>query len=309
MVQLIDNIVQLNVVRPFDFTLFLRNLKSFEYNLSGELGTLRLATRIEGTPTLIEIRQVGKLKGKIIATSTPEVREHYVQSIAEWVLFAELDLTPFYSLAAKDPRLAIITRKLHGLKPMRSLSLFETAIIAITEQFLSTAVARDFRSRLIQKFGESLNDEWIFPEPSTLAKASLQNLRSCGLSRQKAELVHDLATLVAEGKLDLDILKTMDDEKVRKTIMNLHGFGKWSADVILMRGLARPDSVPIDDPGVQKVVGEYLGNSQSLSSPEVAAKLEPFRPYRGLLVHYLFVAQRLKIKIVSEKREIQFREW
>ena len=111
--------------------------------------------------------------------------------------------------------------------------------------------------------------------------------------RQKAQYIHELAVKIADGTLDLDILKTMDDDKARETIMNLRGFGRWSADYILVRGLARPDCVPIDDLAVRSVVGEYLGNGQRASSLEVTEKLEPFRPYRGLLAFYLLAEHRL----------------
>jgi DNA-3-methyladenine glycosylase II len=127
-----------------------------------------------------------------------------------------------------------------------------------------------------------------------MAKAKLEDLKACGLSGQKASYIHDLAVNITDGNVDLNVLKTMDDDKARETIMNLRGFGRWSADYILIRGLARPDCVPVDDLAIRSVVGEYLGDGQRLSSVEVAEKLDPFRPYRGLLAFYLLAGHRLK---------------
>jgi DNA-3-methyladenine glycosylase II len=79
----------------------------------------------------------------------------------------------------------------------------------------------------------------------------------------------------------------MDDTAAREEIMGWRGFGRWSADYILVRGLARPDCVPIDDLAIRSVVGEYLGQGPRITAAEVEEKLEPFRPYRGLLAFYL----------------------
>jgi DNA-3-methyladenine glycosylase II len=288
-----DKAILLYVVKPYDFVLSLHAVRSFEQELSDQGDRLRLATRIDGTPTLIEVSQSPGAKGKLKASSIPETDNSHLRTIVEWVLFAELDLAPFYRLTGRDPKLTTIARKFRGLKPMRPVSLFEMAVVAITEQQISLAAAYQIRSRIVQRFGEPIDNQWIFPEPHILANAPLEYLRSCGLSRQKAQYIHELAGKIADGTLDLDILKSMDDDKARETIMNLRGFGQWSADYILVRGLARPDCVPIDDLAVRSVVGQYLGDGQRVTSHEVTKKLEPFRPYRGLLAFYLLAKHRL----------------
>jgi len=288
-------VVSLDMVRPYDFAVSLRSMRSFQPAQPEQGNTLRLAARIDEIPVLIEVSQGPGIKNKLIASSVQNVRASHIRRIAEWVLFAELDLMPFYRLITKNPKLAAVTHPLYGLKPMRPISLFEMAVVAITEQQISLAAAYGIRSRLIRRFGEPINNEWVFPESYALSKATLEELRSCGLSRQKSQYIQELASKITSGTLDLDVLKTMDDDKARETIMGLRGFGRWSADYILVRGLARPDCVPIDDLGVRSVIGEYMGNAERLSSLEVTRILEPFRPYRGILAFYLLAAHRLKL--------------
>jgi DNA-3-methyladenine glycosylase II len=285
----------LKIVEPYDFALTLRAIRSFQPNQLERGEGLNLVARISGTPVLIEVTQNPSTKNQLKVSSDPKANIKEVRRIAEWVLFAELDLTPFYSLLAKTPRLRALKDKLYGLKPTRPVTLFEMAVTAITEQQISLAAANKIRSRIEQKFGEPVVDRWVFPEPQTLAKALFEDLRSCGLSRQKTQYILDLAGKIAGGTLDLDVLKKQDDDTARETIMNLRGFGRWSADYILIRGLARPDCVPVDDLGIRDVVGEYLGNGQRVSALEVTNKLEPFRPYRGLLAFYLLADHRLKL--------------
>ena len=289
-----DKIISLNLVEPYDFALTLRAIRSFQPALSGQGDKLVLPARIDGTPTLIEVSQSPGAKNELLIISRPENKSKSVLGIVEWVLFAELDLKPFYRLTDKNPQLKPVIRKLYGLKPMRPISLFEMAVIAITEQQISLAAAYKIRSRMVEKFGESIHSYWIFPEPAKLAGASLEELRSCGLSRQKADYIHNLAAKIVDGSLNLDSLKTMDDDIAREMIMDLRGFGRWSADYILIRGLARPDSVPIDDLAIRSIIGEYLGDGSRVTAQEVTEILEPFRPYRGLLAFYLLANHRLK---------------
>jgi DNA-3-methyladenine glycosylase II len=177
---------------------------------------------------------------------------------------------------------------------MRPASLFEMAVIAITEQQVSLASAHHVRDRLIRRFGQPVEDLWVFPEPSVLAKASLEVLRSVGLTRQKADYIYNLSQRVASGELNLDVLKSMSDAESRETIVAIRGFGAWSADYVLLRGLARPDSVPTGDVAIRDVVGKYLGDGLRTSSTGVEELLEPFRPYRGLVAFYLLVYRRLE---------------
>lgn len=285
--------ISVSLVKPYDFALSLRAVRSFRPGTPVDDHGLSLTARVGGFPAIIEVTETEGETGNLVAFSKPESDNNEVRAIVEWVLFAELDLVTFYRLINGNSKLAPIIQKLYGLKPMRPVSLFEMAVIAITEQQISLASAYHIRNRMVQRFGESIDDRWLFPEPTTLASASLEELRSCGLSRQKAEYIKELADKIVAGNLNLDSLKSMDTDKARETIMDLRGFGRWSADYILVRGLARPDCVPVDDIGIREVVGKYLGKGLRVTSQEVAEILEPFRPYQGLLAFYLLANYHL----------------
>jgi 3-methyladenine DNA glycosylase/8-oxoguanine DNA glycosylase len=289
------NGISIPVVKPYDLTLSLSAMRSFGPARAEQRPRFRIAARMAGKAVIIEVSQ--DKENKLMATSRPASDNSQVRTIVEWVLFIELDLKPFYRLIAGNPKLAFITQNLYGLKPSRPASLFEMAVTAITEQQLSLASAYSIRNRIVQRFGEPVGDLRVFPEPEALAKASLKDLRSCGLSRQKSEYIRGLANEIVAGSLDLDSLKSMDIGKARELLMNLRGFGRWSADYVLVRGLARTDCVPSDDLGIRDVIGQYLGTGHRLTSQEVNEKLEPFRPYRGLLAFYFLVAHRLNIDL------------
>jgi DNA-3-methyladenine glycosylase II len=285
----------LSLPRPYNFGLSLRVAGSFGPDRPGPDHGLRFAARIDGVPTLVEVSPVPGQANAVSVSSSPRAVRAQLRQVVEWVLVAQLPLRPFYRLARRDMRLSAIVRRLQGLKPTRPLSLFEMAVVAITEQQISLTAAYRIRTRLVERFGTRVQDQWLFPEPAVLAKATTRQLLACGLSRMKSVYIRDLVGKVVNGAFDFEALKTMSDEQARETIMGLKGFGPWSADYILVRGLARPDSVPEDDLGIRSVVGEYLGKGKRLSAIGVARKIEPFRPYRGLAAFYLLADHRLQL--------------
>ena len=88
-------------------------------------------------------------------------------------------------------------------------------------------------------------------------------------------------------------LKTLPDEEVRSRLVTLRGWGPWSANYFLVRGLARPDCVPTDDLAIRSVVGRYLGDGTRASAAQVEQLLAPFAPYRGMAAFYLEAHERL----------------
>lgn len=284
-------VIPISYVRPYDFVLSVNAMLSRQPGRRAPESLLRIPATIGGRATVIEVTS-GPDGNGLQAVSRPVAAAAEVRALVEGVLFANLDLSPFYALAREDPRVAPLLKDLHGLKPTRPASLFEMAVIAITEQQVSLASAYHVRERLVRRFGRPAGDLWVFPSAEMLAAATLDDLRSVGLTRQKADYVQTLAKRVASGELDLSSLETMADADAKEAIMDWRGFGAWSADYILVRGLARPDSVPPGDIGIRRVVGAYLGNGSPVSTGEVDELLEPFRPWRGLLAFYLLVHHR-----------------
>jgi DNA-3-methyladenine glycosylase II len=286
-------VLSISSVGPHDFELCLRVARSFSPDLFQDFSVLRSAVRIQDNPTVLELRQVRRDPPALeIRTALPN-SESEVKRIARWIIFADLDLRPFYRIAASHSILGPITQELHGLKPMRPASLFEMLVIAITEQQISLAAAYRIRTRIIERFGDHVNGLWAFPTPRRLSESLVADLMTCGLSQRKAEYVKGLAYKVANALLDLDQLEAMSDEDVRSLLLQVRGLGPWSVDYFLVRGLSRPDRVPADDLGIRTIVGRYLGAGQRLSPQGTMRKLSPFKPYRGLAAFYLLAYERL----------------
>jgi DNA-3-methyladenine glycosylase II len=285
---------RLSVRGPYDLELSLRAMASFSPDPpQGALAVMRVPARLDGHPAAIEIRQVRRKPPELVASSPDIRRWRAVRDAAEWVINAQLDLVPFYRMVAADRVLGPIASRYRGLKPVRPASLFEMAVIAVTEQQISLAAGQRIRARVVERFGERAHGLWFFPRPDALARASLETLRGCGLSGRKAEYIRDLARSVTNGSIDLEALKRSPDDEVRAVVNGIRGFGRWSTDYILIRGLGRVDVVPADDLGIRTIVGGYFGRNRRLSADEVRSVLGRYAPYRGIAVFYLLVHRRL----------------
>ena len=286
-------VLSFSSVGPHDFELCLRVVRSFSPDLVQDFSTLRVAVRIQDKPIVLELSQIRRDSPTFEISTDWSENGSEIRRVAKRIVFADLDLRPFYRNAASHSVLGPITQELSGLKPMRPASLFEMLVIAITEQQISLAAAYRIRMRIIERYGDPVNGLWAFPTPRRLSESSVDHLMACGLSRRKAEYVKGLAYRVANGVLDLNRLEKMSDEDVRSLLIQERGLGPWSADYFLVRGLSRPDRVPIDDLGVRSVVGRYLGRGGRLSPQGTSRKLSSFKPYRGLAAFYLLAYERL----------------
>ncbi len=113
-------------------------------------------------------------------------------------------------------------------------------------------------------------------------------MRAAGLSRQKVEYVRNVAAAFASRRLTRHKLHAMRDEDVVAATTEIKGVGRWTAEMLLIFCLERPDVWPIDDLGLRKGVAQLLGEAESPARDELAALAEPWRPYRTYATWYLW---------------------
>lgn len=126
------------------------------------------------------------------------------------------------------------------------------------------------------------------PTPEELLRTRTPKLRAAGLSERKAEYARELATRVRDGEIPLDRLDTMDDATVLDTLVRVRGIGRWTAQMVMMFHLGRPDVFPELDLGVQKAV-QRLHGLRRLPTPERMQQIGArWAPYRTVASWYLW---------------------
>ena len=181
------------------------------------------------------------------------------------------DLAPFYENVQGDKIMAHLTWKLRGLKSPTTQTVFEALVDSIVEQQISLKVANSIEKKLIKKFGDTLNLDgevyYAYPTPQSLATQGTEALRQCGLSQRKAEYITEAATLIAEGKLDLEQLKHSENaDDIIRELDKLRGVGVWTAELTMIRGMQRLEALPADDLGLKRTISHYYCGGKTITS-------------------------------------------
>ena len=181
-------------------------------------------------------------------------------------------------LRAVDPIIASII-DLHEEPPLRSKGrVFETLVHAIVGQQIS-AIAAD---AVWRRFLDLVNDV----TPSHVAAHSYEALRGVGLSGRKVEYIQGLAEHAAW--VDSVDWSSFSDDEVRKKLIALRGVGPWTAEMVLIFSLLRPDIFPLGDIGVIRAIEELYAEKKRLSIKEVEAIGSAWAPYRTVGTWYLW---------------------
>lgn len=182
---------------------------------------------------------------------------------------------------AKDARLKALIEKYPKPKFEKDRDPFEALCRAIVGQQLSVKAAATIWKRFCMIYHTA-------PTPRSVAKTKLEQLRSVGLSKQKASYVVDLAHKFLDGTIDPTQFTRMTDDELRAHVVAVKGIGRWTADMFLMFTLHRPDILPTGDLGIQKGM-QKIFELKTLPTPEKMEKLsESWRPYRTVACRYLW---------------------
>lgn len=209
------------------------------------------------------------------------------------ILCTDLDLKPFYRLAGKDEVLAPLIAPARGLKLPASPTVFESLVMAVLSQQVNLNFAYSIKRELVETFGErqTIAGEtyYAFPRPERFAEESADEMRRFRLSGAKAATLVRLGQAFASGTLHEEELRGLPDEEVVEHLIQLKGIGRWSAEIALLRGLARVDAFPGGDLGVVKYVAQgLLGKEEKATEADMRAFAERWRPYRGLALVYCY---------------------
>ena len=123
--------------------------------------------------------------------------------------------------------------------------------------------------------------------PESILGASYDNLRACGLSGRKSEYVVGIAEAWLMGYSEI-VWSKLSDEEATSRLVALRGVGEWTAEMILIFSLLRPDVFPIADIGVIRSMERLYNQGNALSESELMAIAEPWRPYRTVATWYLW---------------------
>ncbi len=219
--------------------------------------------------------------------------EEAARAFLERTLGLGVDLSRFYRFAEIDAKLGPLVQRFRGVKPPRFPTLFEALVNGIACQQITLTQGIHLLNRLTQTYGLAAPDGdhavHAFPRPQDLARLLPRELRSLGFSEQKGRALVELASALAQGRLDLEVLAGLDDATALAHLLALRGIGRWTAEYVLLRGLGRLDRFPGDDVGARNNLSRWLGLTDPLDYAGVQRTIAKWSAYGGLLYFHLLL--------------------
>lgn len=259
-----------------------RDIHSVTERLVGDTATL--AVRLNSGPVLLRLHLSPASVG-VSLESGSAVEAH---AVIVGLLGLEQDAAAFARLARKLGLARLVAGR-EELRLAQTPSVYDGLLWSIIGQQINFPFACLLKRRLAELTGEKLADGLHAPPtPAAVAALDPAALLPLQFSRQKADYVVATSRLIAEGKLDLDALRTASATRAERTLLAVRGLGPWSVNYLLMRALGFADCVPLGDTGV---TSGLLALLQLEERPDVAATrrlMAMFSPHRSLATAHLW---------------------
>jgi DNA-3-methyladenine glycosylase II len=185
-------------------------------------------------------------------------------------------------IAKRDPVMRGIVRACGAYQLEIRGKPYEALLRSILYQQLAGPAAAAIERRLLALFDDRI------PLPEHLANLPDEQFRAAGVSRQKMSYMRSLAEEFASGRLNGARIRRADDDAVIEMVTQVKGVGRWTADMVLMFCLGRPDVLPVGDLGVRASMKAAYG-LDDLPKPDAMERIaEPWRPYRSAATWYLW---------------------
>lgn len=156
-------------------------------------------------------------------------------------LYGEKELT---YLKKKDKRLGQVIDVLGPLQRSTDSDLFASVVRHIVGQQISMAAQATIWRRMADVLGQ------ITPE--RLYATDAATLQACGISFRKAEYIKDFAQKVHDGVFDVEALTDKSDDEVIAELSALKGIGVWTAEMLMIFCMQRPDILSFGDLAIQR---------------------------------------------------------
>ncbi len=187
----------------------------------------------------------------------------------------------------KDKKLKPIITEI-GLPDLEPTGdIFYSLTRSIIAQQISSAAAKS-----VQKRFEELLDFDL--SPTRILDTEIDDLRSAGLSRSKAQYVHNVAEAFQVNKWTDEQLNQLSNEELTTELVSIKGVGEWTAQMILIFSLGRADIWPIGDLVVRQNYQRVFELDLDLHMRDIkahmstfAAKWSPYRSYAALLMWHI----------------------
>ena len=203
---------------------------------------------------------------------------------------------------SKDKTVKIAVKKFQGLRILRQ-DPFQCLISFIVSSNSNIPKIKSNIENISKKFGKKIkfqNQEFfLFPDPKKLAKASINEITSCGVG-YRAKFIKEAAKIIDKKVIDFDYLKKCDYQDAKENICQIPGVGNKVADCVLLFSLDKLEAVPLDR-WIIRILEKYYSKKFEMNTKTITEKqynilhkkiVNHFGPFAGYSQQFLFKMER-----------------
>ena len=180
---------------------------------------------------------------------------------------------------------------------------FQCLISFITSSNSNIQKIKNSLEKISREFGEKAEFEnqefFLFPKPEIIAKASINEIKSCGVG-YRAKFIKEAANMMVLKKINFEYLKRCNYLDAKEEICKIPGVGNKVADCILLFSLNKLESFPLDR-WMIRILEKYYSDKFQLETKSITEKqyeilhekiVNHFGPYAGYAQQFLFKMER-----------------
>jgi DNA-3-methyladenine glycosylase II len=182
-------------------------------------------------------------------------------------------------LKSRDKILGNAINKIGHIKRTIDTDLFSSIIHHIIGQQISSVAQRTIWKRM--------NNELETITKDVICGLSIDEIQKFGMTFRKAEYIKDFSYKIKHGELNIGELKNKSDNEVINELSKLKGIGRWTAEMIMIFCLQRPDILSYDDLAIQRGL-RMLYHHRDISKKTFEKYRRRYSPYCTVASLYLW---------------------
>ena len=182
-------------------------------------------------------------------------------------------------LKKKDAKMAAVIEQVGMVQRQADPDLFSSVIHHIIGQQISTKAQATIWGRMQDALGTV--------DAAHILDAGVDTLQALGMTFRKAEYITDFAGKIETGSFDLEAVSHMPDQEAIAALVELKGIGVWTAEMILLFCLQRPDIFSYDDLAIQRGL-RMVYHHRSIDRKRFEMYRRRFSPYGSVASLYLW---------------------
>jgi len=182
-------------------------------------------------------------------------------------------------LKQQDEQLAEAMERIGPIKRPVIPDLFTALISSIVHQQISNKAAATVWGRVVQRIGSIT--------PQAVVAVPVEEIQKLGMSMRKASYIRRISSAVASGELDLNELHALPDGEVVERLSVQPGIGVWTAEMLMIFSMQRPDVVSWHDLAIRRGMMNLYGHIE-LKRPQFDNYRQRYSPYGSVASLYLW---------------------